>query len=398
MIQIRRRFLMIVRFTMFLLQILCCIATIATFSRLLDQYKLPNFFMFVPVLLFFLTGLERCYFINDYNLNSIIRGAITGFLSGFYSTVVNDVFSHSSHTTKNHFILSLGQYEFLHIPVICGSFMCFFFITFTYFPPLRVVILSFALAVCSMALFSIGTIFFSDRADTTIINKTIAFVIFICIFLLGLTPFVSFKQRLWLFSTMVFMLSLIWQSYHLDSCQWQWKLNRFPIPGTFFSIIFLFLADVIQVHTTRENNQHVQRRRKKRSYSGDCDDDKYKIYYNEKTNDNEEDEEDSLSNALTWHCVCYVLERTTLTLMMEKQHKRKFRTDTWICCLGMFFIYMLYVNYRQVSLTSKLLLTYIALLAYFCIGVTGGIISNGYLFDSISGIVFLTISTLELDD
>ena len=391
----KRRFLMIIRFTLFILQALCCVATFSSFSRLLDQYKLPKFFILVPGLLVFLAGLERCYLLSDSNLNSIIRGSVTGFLSGFYATVVNDNFTHSFHTMHNKFLISLGQYELLNIPVICGAIMCIVFITFINLPPLRIVILSFALAICSMALFSVGTILFSSKPETALINQTQVFLVFISVFMFGLFPFISFKQRLCLFSTLIFFFSVLWQFYQLDSAQWEWRLNRFPVPGSCTAIIFLFLFDIVQFHTSKDNEIKISNKKRKRQSNVDNDDDKYALYY-EETDEN--DSEDLLSNALTWHCVCYVLERTTLTLIMEKQHKRKFLTDTWLCSLCILYVYLIYVNYKQLSVLSKMLLTYLGLAVYFCIGITNGLISNGYFIDSVFGILFLMISTMNLED
>lgn len=175
-------------------------------------------------LLVLLVGLERCYLTDDANLSSIIRGSVTGFLSAFYATVVNDYFSHPVHTSHNKLLLSLGQYEFLHIPVIVGTLMCLFCITFSQFPPVTITILSFALAVCSMALFSLGSIFF--QPDTATINTTHALVVFVVVFLAGLMPFVNLKRRWWLFVLTLFILSCIWQNHNLDSTQWDWSLNR----------------------------------------------------------------------------------------------------------------------------------------------------------------------------
>ena len=375
----RDRFIQSLRMVTFGLQILAVISTFSTFARLLDQYRLPKVFLMLPGLLIFLLSIDRCLMLNDKNFNCILRGATTGFLSGFFGNIVNDDFSDKL-TTKSGLVQALCNLEFLHIPVAAGTLMCMFCFLFRRFPPLTIVILSLALGVCCSAIFSLGLVFFSAAPEVAIINKTQSFLVFVIVFLLGIIPSVNNIKQAWLLCMIGFTMSIIWQSKHLETMQWNWQLVRFPIPGFLTAILVLFFLDLIDFHEC--DNQKLRRRRKARKYDTNIPD---TLYYDDEGSN-------TLATTLTWHCASYIIERTVLTLISERQHKnRPYKTDTWFCCLIMLFIYLLYVNHKKISCMEKIVLTLLAISCYLCVGVTNGILSNGYFIDNIFAIMFISL-------
>ncbi|ESO09497.1 hypothetical protein HELRODRAFT_168490 [Helobdella robusta] len=396
-----RRFDICLRLIFFILQLLCCLATIATFARLLDEFKLPMVFTITPVLLILLISLEKCLIINDRKTNCMIRGIITGFLAGFFGNVVNDEFIIQTHTSKNSFVLWLANFEFLHIPVIAGTVMCMFCIIFRKFPPRSVLVVAFAFAVCCMSITSLLYIFYSINPDRAKINKQWAMVVFIVAFLFGLMPTMTQAKQAWLLCLCGFVVSVNWQFVHLETQQWDWSLNRYPIPGFLTVYVVLFLYEAIDVG---DSNIYLYKNRKKKKFDletrmSDNEDD------DDKNNDCERSDRNILPNeengwssfflTMTCHCLSYLAERTVMTLVKEVQQKnRAFKTDTWLCCLCMLCFYYLLASKNNISILEKVSLTILGLLLYFCVGVTSGILSNGYFIDNVVGILFLAV-TLE---
>lgn len=375
----RDRFIQSLRLVTFGLQILAVISTFSTFARLLDQYRLPKVFLMLPGLLIFLLSIDRCLMLNDKNFNCILRGATTGFLSGFFGNIVSDDFN-NKHTTKSGLVQAVCNLEFLHIPVVAGTLMCMFCFLFRRFPPLTIVILSMALGVCCSAIFSLGSIFFSATPEVATINKTHSFLVFVIVFLLGIIPSVNIIKQSWLLCLIGFIMSIVWQSKHLETMQWNWQLVRFPIPGFLTAVLVLFFLDLIDFHECDINK--LWRRRKPRKYDANIPD--ASCYDNEENN--------TLATTLTWHCACYIVERTVLTLISERQHKnRPYKTDTWFCCLIMLFVYLLHANHKKISCIEKIVLSLLALSCYLCVGVTNGILSNGYFIDNLFAIMFLSL-------
>lgn len=352
----------------------------ATFIRLLDLHQLPFVFLILPFLLFVLLAIDRCLPFHDRYIVSIFTGATTGFISGFISNVVGHYPTNSSDVVVQHnsyYILVFCMLEFLHLPVVCGVTMYTFCLVFSRPPRLNIVILSLAVATCGTIILNIGMmmIYEPEKTSTTGFRKSTSALIFILIFAVALMTSVRANKQAWLICGVGYILNIHWQSGFLDSVQWNWNANLFPVPGFLSGLVTLFMLDVADLQETHDK---TELRRIKRAH--------------EESDSDVATSDKNISTTITWHSFSYIIERTSLTFIMENrnQKSRNSSSETWICCLGMICLLGIFTHSgQQLSLPIRIIIMLLGLVLYISITVTSGYLVNGFFLDDAFGIAFL---------
>lgn len=382
----RRRFLRTYRHVAFTLQVLCCIATTATFVRILHDQQLPLIFLVLPSLLFFILSIDRCIPFNDRFIISIFIGAATGFISGFVSSVVVGTSEDRVHSTpKQTVMLMICMLEFLHLPVVCGVVMYSFCLIFSRPPRLTIIILSFAVATCGMVIINVGITMLYKQDDNDILGIGLAasVFVFLLIFFVALLPSVKSNKRAWIVCAAGFAISVYWQSGFFDALQWNWETSVFPIPGFLMGLVTIFLLEVADLRETEEKSRLRRHNEQLNDHIKKIEDFNMETVKSASSN--------NVTTALTWHSFSYIVERTSLTFIMEHRghHDKRSSSDTWISCLAMFGVLAILTLERHLSLTVRLVILILSLCLYVCISVIHGHLVNGFFLDDVFGLAFL---------
>jgi len=390
----QKRYLQTYRHVEFVLQILSGVATTATFIRISEQHRLPPIFLALPSLLFLLTAIGRCLQLHDTNVTAIVIGATTGAIAGFLSSVVgNDEMSVASAASlaRGDTVTFICTLEFLHIPVVLGTVMFSFCLLFTRLPPPTLVIIAAATAACGTVILGTGLLLlndpmigsFSGGQDFSIVSHSAVLVeTFLGIFILALMPALRLNKRAWLICVACFTVSSHWQWGFLDSLQWNWQKSYFPIPGSLFSIVVLFMSEVIEMSETADLTP-----RRSRSRLGYLAEDSSPVF-----------------TAIMWHIGAYVVERTSLTMILDSRRRSSKRghhpqgSDAWLCCLGMLGLLGILSpsGSRHFSLLSRVIIICLGLVLYVCMTVTSDALANGYFLDDVLGLaVLVTVASSD---
>lgn len=378
----RRHFVRTYKHVAFALQLFCCMATTATFLRVLHQHQLPLVFLILPCLLFVILMIDRCLPFHDRYIISIFTGATTGFISGFISNVVVNLSDDAVYSFLQHrYVILFCMLEFLHLPVVFGVVTYSFCLVFSRPPPLNIVILSFAVATCGMVIFNVTSmmLFEPDKTDEIGIGKAASLLVFLVIFFMALLPVVRSNKRAWIICACGFAANIYWQTGFFDTVQWNWEASSFPVPGFLTGLVTLFMLDVADLREAEDKP------RMRRAIEYENDDVESELMRTSSDGNN-------VVTALTWHSFSYVVERTSLTFIMQSRgHKgQSLDSDTWISCLAMLGVLAILTSERQFSLTIRLIILMLGLILYVSVTVTSGHLSNGYFLDDVFGLAFLT--------
>jgi len=383
----QKRYLQTYRHVAFILQILSGVATTATFIRISEQHRLPPIFLALPSLLFLLTAIGRCLQVHDTNVTAIVIGATTGAVAGFLSSVVtNDQISVNSPVSlvRGDTVMFICTLEFLHIPVVLGTVMFSFCLLFTRLPPPTLVIVAAATAACGTVILGTGLLLindpmvgsFSGGQDFSIVSHSAVLVeTFLGIFILALMPALRSNKRAWLICTACFTVSGHWQWGFLDSLQWDWQKSYFPIPGSLFAIVVLFMTEVVQMSETADLT--LRRSHARLGFLAE--------------------ESSPVFTAIIWHVGAYVVERTSLTIILDSRHRSSkyghhpVGSDAWLCCLGMLGLLGILSPSatRHFSLLSRVIIICLGLVLYVCMTAMSDALANGYFLDDVLGLTVL---------
>jgi len=381
----QQRYLQTYRNVAFFLQLLCGIATTATFIRISEQHRLPPIFLALPSLLFLLTAIGRCLQLHDANITAIVIGATTGAIAGFLSSVISNVdlsAASSQSPARSETVTFLCTLEFLHIPVVLGTVMFSFCLLFTRLPPLTLVIIAAATAACGTVILYIGFLAVGDPMTggfsdefSIVSHSSVLFEIFLGMFILALMPSLRSNKRAWLICIASLAVSCHWQWSFLGSLQWDWEKSYFPIPGSLFAIIVLFMVEVIEMSETADLTV-----RRSRARLGSLTDDSNPVF-----------------TAIMWHIGAYVVERTSLTIILDSRRRSSKHgnhpqgNDAWLSCLGMLGLLSLLSPSasRHFSLLDRVIIICLGLVLYVCVTATSDALANGYFLDDVLGLVVL---------
>jgi len=383
----RHRYLQTYRHVAFILQLLSGVATTATFVRISEQYRLPPIFLALPSLLFLLTAIGRCLQLHDTNVTAIVIGATTGAIAGFLSSVItnNDLSAITSQLpARSETVTFICTLEFLHIPVVVGTVMFSFCLLFTKLPPLTLIVIAAAIAACGTVLLSIIILLINDpmiggftggQEFSVVAHSALLLETFLGVFILALMPALRSNKRAWLICIACFTVSGHWQWSFLDSVQWDWEKSYFPIPGSLFAIVVLFMVEVIEMSETADLTL-----RRSRVRQGPLADDSNPVF-----------------TAIMWHIGAYVVERTSLTIILDSRRRSLKHghysqgSDAWLSCLGMLGLLGLLSPSasRHFSLLDRVIIICLGLMLYVCMTATSDALANGYFLDDVLGITVL---------
>jgi len=383
----RQRYLQTYRHVAFILQLLSGIATTATFVRISEQYHLPPIFLALPSLLFLLTAIGRCLQLHDTNVTAIVIGATTGAIAGFLSSVItnSDLSAVTSQSpTRSETVTFICTLEFLHIPVVVGTVMFSFCLLFTKLPPLTLIVIAAAIAACGTVLLSIIILLINDpmiggfsgsQEFSVLGHSALLLETFLGVFILALMPALRSNKRAWLICIACFTVSGHWQWSFLDSVQWDWEKSYFPIPGSLFAIVVLFMVEVIEMSETADLTLRRSRVRQESSA----------------------DDSNPVFTAIMWHIGAYVVERTSLTIILDSRRRSSKHghysqgSDAWLSCLGMLGLLGLLSPSasRHFSLLDRAIIVCLGLTLYVCMTATSDALANGYFLDDVLGLTVL---------
>lgn len=383
----RQRYLQTYRHVAFILQLLSGIATTATFVRISEQYHLPPIFLALPSLLFLLTAIGRCLQLHDTNVTAIVIGATTGAIAGFLSSVItnSDLSAVTSQSpTRSETVTFICTLEFLHIPVVVGTVMFSFCLLFTKLPPLTLIVIAAAIAACGTVLLSIIILLINDpmiggfsgsQEFSVLGHSALLLETFLGVFILALMPALRSNKRAWLICIACFTVSGHWQWSFLDSVQWDWEKSYFPIPGSLFAIVVLFMVEVIEMSETADLTLRRSRVRQESSA----------------------DDSNPVFTAIMWHIGAYVVERTSLMIILDSRRRSSKHghysqgSDAWLSCLGMLGLLGLLSPSasRHFSLLDRAIIVCLGLTLYVCMTATSDALANGYFLDDVLGLTVL---------
>ena len=369
------------------LKVMCSMATTATFVRVASEHGLPPVFLNLPMLLLLLVILEKSgvFPMDDMTL-SMLKGATTGVISGFLSSIVTNSFKYSHEEKKVSLKMRLlNNFELLHIPVVIGTLFFSFCVTFERLPPSHRVKVSAMTGICGAIMLTVflnfldGDAYGQNTRSLYDYGKIFLFA-YIVIFFMSLTQIAQTSQKPWLVCVIVIFLVLNWQFRHFDDLVWDWAIPKMPVPGFLIGIIVLNLQDLTSGHLALPSNKP----------DVEENDQKTPRFSNEEI----------LWNAYVWHTVTFIVERISLAVISLRQHKKSNipPNDSIMCCIFLLGFLLIISPLKDGSLRvegsvlQKTIMVMLGLALYVSVGLTGGLLNNGYFIDTIFGLTILYIT------
>ena len=368
-----------------ILQTMSCIATFATFVRILTTLNLPKVFAILPCMLPpVVVARHFSIFTIDSNTLAMLSGVSSGVIVGFLSTVVIPVTgTHDNH--QSHLSYHLELLELLHIPVLLGAIMQTLLHVFVRLPPLhRLHVASFAAFLGTFMLVAGFAMMGEDETSADTLKTFMQ--TYILLFCVTLTPFVSDHQIAWLICLDSFLLLTIWENRHTEAASWNFEQHRLPIPGCFTGMIIVFL---LHRSDTIEDNFSAQMTD---SYDDDAKieeiDSKQKTLYRIENN--------SWANvAIFWFLVTYGMERLSLMYVVGKSlsgHARLAFSDTWLCCVICCGFYGLMSKNFPSPTIHKVIIILLCLFIYISFTLVHHIFANAIFVHTMFGLTFVHLT------
>jgi len=200
-------------------------------------------------------------------------------------------------------------------------------------------------------------------------------------------PAMNGNCRTWVLCVVGFGVNVYWQSSFLDTLQWNWDRSWFPIPGFLTGVILLFLLDVVEFSESGVSDLPTRQIRRSVRLADSFE------HATHAANS------EGMITAVTWHAIAYIVERTSLTIIMENRGAKSqgsvSRSDAWLCCLGMLGVVAVLTSLKDFSQLVRLIILMLGMMLYVCLTVTNGRLANGFFIDSVFGIALLTTSCMS---
>ena len=359
------------------MQGLSCIATLATFVRVLQEEALSSVFLALPFLLMLACGARWLTTIReDPSTISTINGAVTGIITGFLCSIVSrdgEYVTRDPIYIESSLMVALRHLELLHIPVAIGSVAYSFCLVFERIPSWRKVYMTTMMAMCVAVLVTVGSDMFGSMETNTDYMKIFLFV-FINFFLLGLLPVAQLYQQPWILCMTCMLLNVYWQAGHFDCLVWDYRMPRFPVPGcvTGLVLVFLIFSPVNSGSRTKADDHNEDKR----------------------------DDLDWLLNTTLWHIITYVIERLSLTFILWKSTSPDataftMTTEAPLSCILIVAYLGLVSPHFPASPLMKVTITALGVMFYISCTITNQTLLNGYFLDTTWGLAMFYATHLS---
>ncbi len=358
----------------------CCVATLATFKRVVDEQNIPRVFLCLPSLLLLLFILQKFTQLRDDPATlGMVTGALIGVLTGFLSAMERLVQA----DVPGSLDIGVGpdpiyNLELLHIPVVLGAVMYSFTLSYERMPSGHRLRLAGVIGLVGAVLVTTGlTVLEGDISSTATMTKLFPFA-FLAWFLVGLLPSAPDSHQAWIVCTVIWLIQLMWQSRFFDALVWDWQRCKFPIPGFLTGMIVVFFGDVI---TCRASAKHFSQPRRTQMTR---------------------DPMEPITNCFLWHAITFVVQRISLYIIESKKVAGPFTPKypfeaAVTCVITLALLYVTSVNLRGTTL-SKVMIGSLGLLVYVFSSLNHLALPNGMFLDIVLGILCVyTVQTSQLD-
>jgi hypothetical protein len=361
------------------MKVCCCVASLGTFKRVVDEQDIPQMFVCIPTLLVLLFAIQKFTHLKDDPttlgmVSGALIGVITGFLSGIEKLVQLDTPDDFSLTPeKSPLVYNL---EILHIPVVFGSVMYSFCLVFDRLPKGNRLKWASMVGLCGAVVVTMvrSVLTTPQRYVTNGINQFVFFaVIMLSFFLIGLLPGAQPGQKAWIICIIVWMLQLMWQMTFFDNLLWNWQEMQFPIPGCLTGIIILFFGDVLVSARTPTALKMYDPGKE------------YKSLGREPL--------EPVLNAFLWHSVTFIVQKMSLYLIQQKNKSGPFVPvytfeATITCLLSLFFLYIVSAHLKASPL-MRVFIVILTLIYYVVQGLGNLGLPNGLFLDILLGLTIV---------
>jgi len=348
---------------MLFIQIFSSIAMIASFLRIVNQQLLSVYFLVVPCSLFLAILVTRISFLSVHVSNAII-GLTTGTVSGILSEIVIDDLMAFGSLRKSDVSCKFCFLELLHFVVIAGLIMYCFYSSCVCTYSLH------KISLFIIFLFSLFIMFLIIRlVAIEPLIELLSLLIVMTYFLIFSVLAVPLKLQLWFLWLVMCMVSCVWQVHFLDSLHWDWNGHFLPVPGSGIGMSASFLLTSV---TPKHYITCIQR-------------------------------DESLLFATIFHAAAFVAVRILLTGLRTLFDVLSGsllvwpRSDFWLCTFGLLGCLCLFSKLisRKLPVYKCFIFIVLSLVAYVCIGVVNGLVTNGYFIDDVIALSLVMIMSID---
>ena len=310
---------------------------------------------------------------HDLHTVAMLTGAGTGVVSGFLSGIVrestfdhNTVNPHTDHTTVH----LLYHFEFLHLPVVCGSLLYSYCLVFDKLPSIRATKQAIFSGFVGGMLWTAAYVIAMGQSSAYHLLRIFLFT-FMMTFLSVYMTVIRQHQKPWLVSIVAFVIVLYWESGYFDSLIWNFPTSRFPIPGSITALIIVF---VVRVHIVLDSKGNTLLPKT----------------YDEKEHEHEVvDMSEVHLNLLIWQGITYITEQLSLTIIQVTRPSSKgdFRDQGGVVfpCLTMSVYIAIMSSSFRIPLLHKVLIVVSLILLFIVLTLTSQVLHNGYFLEIILG-------------
>jgi len=348
------------RWIILLIQLLSSVAVLASFLRIINQQQLSVYFLVFPFSLFLAILITRISFFCVHTSNAII-GLTSGTVAGVLSEVVVDDLMALTLRHESDLSCKFCFLELLHfIVIVCLILYCFYLSCVCTYNLCKI----FLFIVSLFSLFIMYVIITFVVTEPLIIELVILFIM-MAHFVIFSTLTVPLKLQLWFLWLVMCFMSCRWQMHFLDSLHWDWNNHFHPVPGSAIGLSASFLLSFVM---PKYNITCIQR-------------------------------DESLLFATIFHAAAFVVVRILLTGLKTLSDLLSLsrlvwpRSDFWMCTFGLLGCLSLFSKLigRKLPVYKCFIFIVLIIVAYICVGVVHGLVTNGYFIDEVIALSLVMI-------
>jgi len=351
------------RWIMLLIQMFSTVAMIASFLRIVNQQRLSLHFLMFPFSLFVAILFTKISFLSVHVTNAII-GLISGMVAGILSEVVVDDLMLWTVLRKSEVTCKFCFLELLHFVVIVSLISYCFYLSCVCMYSLRKIFIFVVFLFCLFIMYIVVRLVVSEP-----LTEIVTLLIVIAYFIIFNILTVPLKLQVWFLWLVMCSVSCLWQIRFLDSLRWEWNKHFLPVPGSAVGLSASFLLSFI---TPRHCITYSQR-------------------------------DKSLLFATTVHAAAFVAVRILLTALRTLLDLLSVsliawpRSDFWLCTFGLLGCLLLFSKLisRKLSVFRCFIFVVLIIIAYVCVGVVNGLVTNGYFVDEVLALSLVMIMVTD---
>lgn len=351
------------RWIILFMQLVSGVAMLASFLRIVSQQQLSVYFLVFPCSLFLAILITRISFLSVHTSNAVI-GLTSGTVTGVLSEVVVDDLMALTLLHKSDLTCKFCFLELLHfVVIVCLILYCFYLSC----------VCTYNLRKIFLLIVSLFSLFIMFIIITLVVIEPLIELVTLFVMMAHFVIFsaltVPLKMQLWFLWLVMCFMSCRWQIHFLDSLHWDWNNHFHPVPGSAIGLSASFLLSFV---TPKYYITCIQR-------------------------------DKSLLFATIFHAAAFIVVRILLTGLKTLADLLSLsrivwpRSDFWMCTFGLLGCLSLFSKLigRKLPAYKCFIFIVLIIVAYICIGVVNGLVTNGYFVDEVIALSLVMIMLID---